>query len=159
MKKILALASVLLMLFMGVLTSCRKESEDDEGGCGATNISAAGERESHNMGRNCMNCHVNGGNGEGCFTAAGTVYTAGNLSQTKANTVVKLYTAPNGGGTLKATINGDALGNFYTTNGIDFSGGLYPALTSGTRTIYMSQPITQGACNGCHGASSSALNL
>lgn len=159
MKKILASASALLMVMVVVCTSCRKESEDDEGGCGATNISAAGERESHNMGRNCMNCHVNGGNGEGCFSAAGTVYTAGNLSQTKANAVVKLYTAPNGGGTLRATLNGDALGNFYTTAGIDFSGGLYPSITSGTTTVYMSQPISQGSCNGCHGASASALNL
>ena len=128
-----------------IMTACDKE------GGNRTNISQTGGR-SHNTGRNCMDCHVSGGEGSGWFTAAGTVYDTAETA-TYSNTVVQLYTQPRGGGQLVATLYGDAKGNFYTTASIDFSNGLYPAVTGTGRTNYMAVSITQGACNGCHGVS------
>ena len=98
-----------------------------------------------------MNCHKQGGSGEGWFNVAGTVYKS-DLSTTNPNNTVYLYTGPNGTGTLKATIEGDAKGNFHTTESIDFGNGLYPVVkNSNNDTQYMSTSITQGACNSCHG--------
>ncbi len=135
-----------------VFTSCQKDNES-----GGSNISQTGGTKSHKMGQNCMNCHKAGGNGDGQFNVAGTVYNA-QLASVFPNAVIKLYTGANGGGTLRATINGDANGNFYTTEPIDFTGGLYPAiLGSGTNIKYMSESITSGACSSCHGSSTSKL--
>jgi hypothetical protein len=71
MKKI---NSILISLFLVstsliVFNSCEKEEACDE-----DNISEQGDDESHNMGQNCMQCHKLGGEGEGCFVVAGTVY-------------------------------------------------------------------------------------
>lgn len=141
-------------LFLGLLliNSCEKH------GCGPTNISATNSHESHNMGQNCMNCHINGGEGKGCFLAAGTVYdnTASNIY---ANATVRLYSQPNGAGSIVATIQGDAKGNFYTTANIDFGSGLYPSVTNSSgQTMYMSSSTTTGACNSCHGVSQAKIS-
>ena len=45
-----------------------------------------------------------------------------------SNALIKLFTEPDGDGQLKATITGDAMGNFYTTTVIDFGTGLYPVV-------------------------------
>lgn len=111
--------------------------------------SATGSNSSHNMGQNCMNCHFGGGSGQGVWKVAGTVYKP-NLTTINPNTVVKLYTGPNGTGTLKYILNVNAKGNFYTSQTVSFTGGLYPAVTNGTDTNYMSSSITVGACNSCH---------
>ena len=72
---------------------------------------------------------------------------------------VELYTEPNGGGTLKYTIAIDAKGNFYSTANISYS-GLYPKVTSPSgASIYMNSPLSSGACNSCHGPSTSKLGL
>lgn len=101
------------------------------------------------MGQNCMNCHRSGGQGEGWFNVAGTVYNA-TATQNVPNATVYLYTGPNGTGTLKYTVEVDAKGNFFTTEAIDFGTGLYPAIQGNTTTQYMSTSITTGACNSCH---------
>ena len=136
--------SSLLFLF-----SCKKNEK-------ATNISSYNETESHNMGQNCMNCHKSGGDGEGIFQAAGTVYDS-TLSVTLPNTTVYLYTEQGGNGTLKHTVEVDGLGNFYTTESIDFGDGLYPTIKGTTISKHMSSPITSGQCNSCHGVSTSKL--
>ena len=137
---------------LAVFTSCEKDNES-----GDSNMSQTGDTKSHNAGQNCMNCHKAGGNGDGQFNVAGTVYNA-QLASTFPNAVIKLYSQANGSGTLRATINGDANGNFFTTEAVDFTGGLYPAiLGSGTNIKYMSGPITSGACSSCHGGSTSKL--
>ncbi len=120
MKTPILLTFVLLGLL--VINSCRKESGDSK----ETKISSAGSNNSHNMGQNCMTCHKSGGQGEGVFTIAGTVYDSLKTS-TLATSTIKLYTQPNGTGTLKYTIQVDGKGNFYTTENIDFGAGLYPA--------------------------------
>jgi hypothetical protein len=103
-----------------------------------------------------MNCHKSGGKGEGWFNVAGTVYDSAG-TQTLSNVTVKMYTGPNGTGTLKYTVEGDNLGNFFTTNGIDFGAGLYPAVQGTATTHYMATAITQGQCNSCHGVSTARL--
>lgn len=139
-------ASIIFMIIITstyFLQSCEKEGNE-------TNISSHNLTESHNMGRNCMECHKKKGGGEGWFTVAGTVYDSLKTT-TISNATIKLYTAPNATGTLKYTIDGDANGNFYTTDAIDFSTPLYPAVTGLETTKYMSMAITQGKCNSCHG--------
>lgn len=150
MKKIII--STLSLLIAGALllsqTSCEKE-----GGSSSTNVSTTNGNRSHNMGQNCMNCHRNGGQGDGWFTAAGTMYKA-DLINFQPNTTVYLYTGPNASGNLVATLNVDAKGNFFTTNAIDFSSGLYPVAKGPSGTLhYMSQVTRTGACNGCHNGS------
>ena len=79
------------------------------------NISSTHDDESHNMGQNCLNCHKSGGSGEGWFSLAGTVYDSLKTA-TLPNSTVKLYSGPNGTGSLIGIIEVDGLGNFYTTN-------------------------------------------
>ena len=146
-----SLASIAMMIFQ----SCEKE--ENEHGCGATNISANNQNESHNMGQNCMNCHKDGGEGKGCFYVAGTVYDS-LQSSTKANGIIKLYSGPNGTGILKGTIAVDAKGNFFTTDIIDFSSQVYPSITNTIGNVkYMGSGISIGQCNSCHGISTDKI--
>jgi hypothetical protein len=157
------LKQLILLASFGAFTilagSCSKDSANENDSSGETNISATGGNKSHNTGQNCMNCHKSGGSGEGYFNVAGSVYNA-QLSAAYPNAVVKLYTQANGGGTLRATVYADAKGNFYTTANIDFSGGLYPAITGTSGNIsYMPVSTTVGACNNCHGGSTAKLSV
>jgi hypothetical protein len=120
-------------------------------------ISKNGEFESHNMGKNCMSCHVSGGNGEGWFKVAGTVYDS-LFNQTIANGKVELYTQANAQGDKVLTIEIDGNGNFYSTENIDFKQGLYPVVTSQSgKKKFMASSISQGACNSCHNVSQSKI--
>lgn len=131
--------------------SCKKTSD-----CSETNISSSGGDDSHNFGQNCMSCHTSGGTGKGCFNVSGSASNSALTSNLSSGTI-KFYTAANGGGTLKYTVAIDAKGNFHTTESNTYT-GLYPAITgpSGT-TKYMSTAISTGACNSCHGASTTKL--
>jgi cytochrome c553 len=148
--------SILFIAFISITVllatpSCKKNKD-----CGETNISSAGGDDSHNFGQNCMSCHKIDGKGEGCFVVAGSVSNSA-LTNPLTSGTVRLYTQANGGGTLKHTIQIDSKGNFHTTDNIDFT-GLYAAVTgpSGT-TQYMSSSLSSGACNSCHGSSTSKL--
>ncbi|HEY3389006.1 MAG TPA: hypothetical protein VGK38_05505 [Prolixibacteraceae bacterium] len=149
LKTILILAS---SLFVITLQSCSKESDGEN----ESKISSHGANDSHNMGQNCMGCHSQGGSGSGWFVVAGTVYNSAKTI-TYPNATVKLYTGANGTGTLKYTIQGDAKGNFYTTENIDFGSGLYPSVQGSTGTQNMSTAITMGQCNSCHGVSTDKI--
>lgn len=136
-----------------LLVSCKKMFA-----CHEENISSAGSSKSHNKGQNCMQCHTASGEGEGCFNVAGTLYKS-DLQSAQNGGTVELYTEPNGGGTLKFTIAIDAKGNFYSTANISYT-GLYPKVTSPSgASIYMNSPLSSGACNSCHGPSTSKLGL
>jgi cytochrome c553 len=140
-----------IVLMFSVLVSC--ENEDDENGENEDMSSSFNENESHNAGQNCMSCHKSGGHGEGWFTAAGTVYNATGAT-VSPNASVKLYTGPNGTGSLVKTIEVDGKGNFYTTSSIDFGTGLYVSVTGKSGSVStMSSSITTGQCNSCHGSS------
>jgi hypothetical protein len=135
-----------------MLTSCEKEGEGEN----ETVISYNRNTESHNEGQNCMSCHRQGGEGEGWFNVAGTIYTeAGNT--TNPNGLVELYTGPGGTGTLAYRIEVDARGNFYTTEDIQFGSGLYPVAVGSGAKKYMSDPVTSGQCSSCHGDSTDKI--
>jgi hypothetical protein len=142
------LYSIILMMFL--LSGC-DENENE------TVVSSNQGTDSHRMGENCMNCHKSGGEGEGWFVVAGTVYAA-NLADIQTDGLVKLYTGANGSGTLRATIAVDGKGNFFTTNSIDFTGGLYTTVTSKSGNVsYMNSPVTNGKCNACHGSTTDKI--
>lgn len=105
-----------------------------------------------------MSCHKSGGEGKGWFIAAGTVY---NIEGTKVNgdAVIKLYTGLNGTGELVKTIEVDRKGNFYTTEDIDFSVGLFPVLEGTNSSKHMSTPTFVGTYNSCHGVTEVKLAI
>jgi len=140
---------VLCVLVFSVLVSCEKDDDDENEGM----YSSYNDNESHNAGQNCMSCHKSGGDGEGTFTVAGTVYNASG-SSVSPNATVKFYTGQGGTGTLVKTIEVDGKGNFYTTNSIDFGTGLYVTVTGGSGGVStMSSSVTTGQCNSCHDSS------
>ena len=144
---------ILSIIIIGIITlnACEKE------GGNVPNISSYGSGKSHNMGRNCMDCHSSAGNGKGWFNVAGTVYDS-TITNTLANATVYLYTGPNGSGNLKYTIQGDAKGNFYTTDSVNFgTTGLYPVVSGSTTSRTMSTSITVGQCNSCHGVTTDKI--
>jgi hypothetical protein len=132
-------------IIMMITQSCEKEDE----GCDEESISYIGGDESHNEGQNCMQCHKDGGEGEGCFVVAGTVY-----DSLQVNTIstgkVDFYTEPNGLGQKIKTVEIDSKGNFFTTDMFDLQ-GLYPVVTGPTgNKKYMGSALTTGQCNSCH---------
>lgn len=135
------IATIILLM----IQSCTKTESE----YGSTGGSVTGSSRSHNMGQDCMKCHKPGGGEAPVWNVAGTVYNQA-LTSTNPNATINLYTGPNGTGTLKYSINVDALGNFYTSSTTDFTGGLYPSVTGSTATNSMSTAITTGACNSCH---------
>lgn len=162
MNKTLKVSIFISTLFFTIvlIQSCSKEttssSENEGNGESSTAASISGSSKSHNMGLNCMNCHKAGGSGEGIFTAAGTIYNSA-ATATYPNATIKFYTGPNGTGTLMYTVSGDNLGNFYTSQALNFSAGLYPVVQGITTTMYMSTSISTGQCNSCHGVSTGKI--
>jgi hypothetical protein len=152
MYKSICVAGIFALFVFFGLTSCGK----DDSGQSVTNISKSGEFRSHNMGQNCMKCHVKGGPGKGWFNVAGTVYDSQKTNPIP-NATVKLYTGVNGTGSLKYTIEGDGYGNFFTTESIDFSAGLYAVVLGKTITNYMEPKMVSGKCNDCHNQSSNRI--
>ncbi len=152
MKSTRVTSIVILLAVIGfIIPSCHKGKK-------VTNVSSAGSSKSHNRGQNCMNCHKSGGEGAegGWFQAAGTVYDS-LQNNTVSSGNVYFYTGPNGKGTVKYTLQVDALGNFYTTNAMDFGTGLYPAIQGQTLTKHMVSSITTGQCNSCHGVTTGKI--
>lgn len=148
--RVLKISVTLLMMFL-MIQSC----EDDDGD--ETLISTFDSDESHQTGMNCMSCHFSGGDGEGWFTIAGSVYdSTGSIPY--PNAIVKLYTeSPSSGNPLKV-VEVDKNGNFYSTERIDFEVGLFVSV-SGESEIFMHSPITDGACNRCHGESTDKIQI
>ncbi|MGE5356315.1 MAG: hypothetical protein ACM3PT_08770 [Deltaproteobacteria bacterium] len=108
------------------------------------------------MGKNCMDCHKKGGKGKGWFNVAGTVYDS-QKANPLPNAKVKLFTGPDGTGTLKYTIEGDGYGNFFTTENIDFGTGLYAVVQGNNLLNYMAPKLANGKCNECHNQSSNRI--
>lgn len=135
--------SVLLIGLITLLFACEeKEGEDVEG---QSDISGT----SHNTGKNCFSCHQ--------FTAAGSVYNKA-LSSGFPGAVVKFTTQANGAGTVLGTFTVNKSGSFYASSTINYGTGIYVSVTgSSGSTKYMSSAITTGACNSCHGSSTSKV--
>jgi mono/diheme cytochrome c family protein len=142
----------LILLIVNItlfFAACEKENE--------TKISSHNSNESHNTSQNCMNCHKSGGKGEGWFNVAGSVYKT-DLISIYPNADVKLSSEPQGAGTIFNTIEVDRNGNFYTTESVNFDGGLYVSVigTNGEE-VFMDSKITHGKCNSCHGSSTEKI--
>lgn len=116
------------------------------------NTSSAGLQISHNEGDNCVRCHQEYGPGLGRFTLAGSV--ADPSGQWLENPVVELWSAPEDrGGERVLRLEGDARGNFYTTEELPLPAQpLFVKVleSSGTRQASMPFPIANGSCNHCH---------
>jgi hypothetical protein len=138
--------SVLLIGLITLLFACEgKEGNEGEEVGGQSTASGT----SHNAGKNCLSCHQ--------FTAAGSVYNKA-LSSGFPGAVVKLTTQANGAGTVLGTFTVNKSGSFYTSSPINFGNGIYVSVTgSSGSTKYMSSAITTGACNSCHGSSTSKV--
>jgi hypothetical protein len=141
-------AFFILLLSCFVLFSCDKDDDNNE-----TLISSFSDSESHNNGQNCMGCHVSGGDGEGWFVVAGSVYDSTQINPYR-NAQIILTTGPNGTGNTIKNVEVDMLGNFYTTESVNFETELYVSVvdTNGVKT-FMNTNVTTGQCNTCHGSS------
>jgi hypothetical protein len=142
MRKVI---SILLIGFIAVLFACENEEDDAEEVGGQSTVSGT----SHNTGKNCLSCHQ--------FTAAGSVYNKA-LSSGFPGALVKLTTQANGAGTVLGTFTVNKSGSFYSSSPINYGAGIYVGVTgSSGSTKYMSSVITTGACNSCHGSSTSKV--
>lgn len=146
----------IIWAFAGAAIFTGTQACENSGGECKTKISQSGGDDSHHNGENCMSCHVSGGKGEGCFIAAGSVYDNSGNSPVNTGTI-KLYTGPKGTGTVTATIQVDSKGNFFTSDQINFSGGLYPSYTNSSGTVYMGTVTISGQCGSCHGVSTGKI--
>lgn len=118
-----------------------------------------GSNESKDMSDNCLSCHKSGGSGDGVYTLGGTVFKDDKKTK-QANGFIKLYSGPNGTGTLLKTIEVDAWGNFYSDANYNFSLPIYPsAETAAGVKKFMSTSISSGACNSCHGVSTDVITV
>ena len=136
MKKILLAG---LVWFTILAISCEKENEEEGGG-----------ERSHNAGKNCLGCHKD-------FKMAGTVYNK-SLSAGLSGVKVKVTSQSGGTGTVLATLNSDLSGNFHTGSAINFGTGVYVSVEGAGGTLKsMNASITSGACNSCHGSSTSKI--
>jgi hypothetical protein len=103
-----------------------------------------------------MDCHSQYGEGDGWFTLAGTV--DGNAG----NSLIELYRDMNSPRFMAIEVDG--LGNFFTTEAIDYGSGLFVGIRTGKNFEWMEQEdnnpdvgndgeIFYGSCNTCHGVS------
>lgn len=120
--------------------------------------------KSHNNGQNCMSCHNQ--NGNEAVREAGWWYIGGSVYDDKGQEAssagfVELWTGPNATGNRMVRLAIDQKGNFYTNRIINFGNGLYPVLkkTDDKIEAHMSTSTKTGACNSCHGVSTSLLKL
>lgn len=127
-----------------------------------TKQSAANEDESHKTGEDCMSCHNNSSNeasSEGWWNVAGSVFNNGSPAN---NVTVELWSEPNGGGFKISTLTSDKKGNFYTNKIINFNGGCYPVVISGSKRKNMISKFMGGmSCSNssCHGGIIDKINI
>ncbi|MFW5756599.1 MAG: hypothetical protein ACOCWK_08345 [Tangfeifania sp.] len=142
----------ILFAILFVLAGCEKDENENE-----YLVSENFSDESHNTGQDCMECHVAGGDADGWFTVAGSVYDP-QLEEPVENGVIELTTEAQSEGSIIATIEIDANGNFYTTEPIIIADGLYATVESqkGNKE-YMLTQVTNGSCNSCHGESTDKI--
>jgi hypothetical protein len=150
MRTNLLLTACIAIALIIIGQSCERENENE------SMVSTAQSNKSHETGQNCGSCHKQGGTAPGWFTASGTVYDSLKVSPYPTATV-KLYTGPNGTGSLVANIAVDAKGNFYTTEKIDFSSSLYTSVSGANRIDPMISAISSGQCSSCHGGSAARI--
>lgn len=124
--------------------------------------STAGDDESHNTGQDCMSCHNNSSNeasGEGWWNVAGSVYNSGSPAN---NVTVELWTGKKGTGYKILSLVSDKKGNFYTNKIINFNGGCYARVISGSKVEDMDQMFAGNkscSSSNCHGGIQSKIDI
>jgi hypothetical protein len=116
------------------------------------NISKSGERKSHNVGRNCMECHQAKGPGKGRFRVAGSLFVESTRAPSEGG-VLELRAGPKPDAALVLRVEVDALGNFFSTEALPFPDqALFPSVKNadGSLVNAMPFPTISGACNQCH---------
>lgn len=147
----LTLGSLIFVLMVWMIPSCK------HGKCKTGPDSNLAET-SHNAGENCMRCHLPDGEGEYCWTVAGTVYDHA-AQQPLSGTEVILFTGPLGTGNVQRILTSDATGNIHTSSTVSFGYGLFPAVVHNSDTAFMSMAIQDGACNRCHGSTTDRISI
>jgi len=163
--ELLAMLSIVVLPL--ALTACGGGGSNNlsGGGSGVVGLSQHGSTNSHNdsrRGTNCMDCHTSGP-GVGVFITAGTsVGAAGGYVE---------YYADMARTDLRAKLEVDAYGNFYTVTAIDiltpdmsgFSPGAYVSIVmpggGGIRNMPGIVSHTTAGCNDCHSVSGSRSPL
>ena len=110
-----------------------------------------GDAISHETGRNCMACHQAFGPGPGQFTVAGTLYRNRSEQQALGDGILEFREAP--GGDVVLRVEGDHLGNFYSTEPLPLPDMvLFPIVYAPGDVVgrAMPFPTRSGACNLCH---------
>lgn len=146
---------LLLHLLAMVIISCSHYDDLQSNGEEST-----ANGNSHNAGRNCMQCHHDGKN----EASEKWWYVAGSVVGSKGKGgVVQLWTERNASGNLLLSLAIDQSGNFYTEKIIDFKGGYYPIIIHGTDTLKMLEQVTGASlnrsCNDCHGNNGNGQQL
>jgi hypothetical protein len=103
------------------------------------------------MGENCMNCHQAKGPGKGKYTVAGTIYDE--ERKPVPNGRMELWDGKGPAAKLVLAVDGDSLGNFYSTQALPFPNqSLFVSVQSadGSKRNDMPFPTISGACNQCH---------
>jgi len=152
MKKLL-LTIGFIGLSLVVFLGCKKSNSD------SGIQSRHNGTTSHNNGEICTTCHQAGGSAsEYKWVMAGSVYNETGISM-NPNGMIYLWTGVSGNGDLKATLEVDGKGNFFTTYSVIPSGSVYPQVinAAGTGVKNMPLPVTTGNCNGCHGVSTGKI--
>ncbi|MGV9012991.1 MAG: hypothetical protein ACOH13_10400 [Flavobacteriales bacterium] len=99
------------------------------------------------------------GDGQGCWTVAGSFYNA-NGTNTVTQARVLLFGGPLVQGGEKLSWDDDDLGNVYTSQDVNFGSGLFPAVVSAAGDkAFMLEPIQDGACNRCLGYSTDRIKI
>lgn len=137
MNKRLTVSLGFLCILTFWMISCSKSTNNRK-------ISSHGEADSHNKGQNCMNCHYQEGPGEGWFTVSGSVSGAYTDHSVRVSDAVTQE--------LLVVVEVDQLGNFYTTEGVNFSNGTTVDIIDGQGQVIqdMITIVTNGQCNLCH---------
>ena len=147
-----AIITLIIAIFIFSIPGCKK----NDGG----NLTASSSHNStsgQNMSGTCQSCHISGGSGPGWWTVAGTVYTQ-DLSAVSPNGTIYFYSGPEGSGTVVATLEVDANGNFYTSSSILPSAGAYIQIKGISGNIQnMPQFCISGNCNSCHGVTNTKI--
>jgi hypothetical protein len=145
--KYIEMRKLLLLLVAGVslvFFACEKE-EDEDNVVGQSAIT----QTTHNTGNDCLSCHK--------FTVAGSVYNK-SFASGYTGAIIKITSEPNGTGTLMGTFTSNKSGSFYTSGNINFGTGVYVSVTGSSGVVKsMATAVKTGACNSCHGSSSSKI--
>jgi len=121
-----------------------------------TLISFYNGKLSHNTGKDCQKCHQKGGNGKAWFSVSGTVYDS-LMQHVFPNATIRIYDGLDSSSPLVARIAVDSLGNFYSTQKIDFKNGMHVEVAGKKSITKMGSLIRSASCNRCHGITANRI--